>query len=116
MVDEHIPKEYLLKVKRLTLFFVCFRKKKVSNWLLTSFKFASMQDILCKKQSDILWLTMLIQQGQEISFRDTCTLYPRIQDIQSKLYADEKTVVGTSTHTSFYIQSILIFLKLNESE
>lgn len=114
MVDEHIPKEYLLKVKRLTLFFVCFRKKKVSNWLLTSFKFASMQDILCKKQSDIL--TMLIQQGQEISFRDTCTLYPRIQDIQSKLHADEKTVVGTSTHTSFYIQSILIFLKLNESE
>lgn len=114
MVDEHIPKEYLLKVKRLTLFFVCFRKKKVSNWLLTSFKFASMQDILCKKQSDIL--TMLIQQGQEISFRDTCTVYPRIQDIQSKLHADEKTVVGTSTHTSFYIQSILIFLKLNESE
>lgn len=61
---------------------------------------------------------MLIQQGQEISFRDTCTLYPRIQDIQSKLHADEKTVVGTSTctRTSFYIQSILIFLKLNESE
>lgn len=116
MVDEHIPKEYLHKVKRLTLFFVCFRKKKVSNWLLTSFKFASMQDILCKKQSDILWLTMLIQQGQEISFWDTCTLYPRIQDIQSKLHADEKTVVGTSTHTSFYIQSILIVLKLNESE
>lgn len=68
---------------------------------MTSFKFAPMQDILCKKQSDIL--TMLIQQGQEISFQDTCTLYPRIQDIQSKLHADEKAVVGTSTHTSFYI-------------
>lgn len=68
---------------------------------MTSFKFASMQDILCKKQSDIL--TMLIQQGQEISFEDTCTLYPRIQDIQSKLHADEKTVVGTCIRTSFYI-------------
>lgn len=69
---------------------------------MTSFKFAPMQDILCKKQSDIL--TMLIQQGQEISFQDTCTLYPRIQDIQSKsIHADEKTVVGTCTPTSFYI-------------